>query len=71
MCNYSWLYYIQSTVYKFGKKDQEVDQEMDGKMNDGRILGGEEWQLKVYDREEWKKLMRTVRNHRILRMPME
>jgi hypothetical protein len=38
---------------------------------DGRIVGGEEWQEKVYDREEWKKLLRTARNHRILHMPME
>jgi hypothetical protein len=22
---------------------------------DGRIVGGEEWQEKVYNREEWKK----------------
>jgi len=38
---------------------------------DGSIVGGEEWQEKVYDREEWKKLLRTVRNHRILHMPVE
>jgi len=38
---------------------------------DGSIVGGEEWQEKVYDREEWKKLLRTARNHRILNMPME
>jgi hypothetical protein len=38
---------------------------------DGRTVGGEEWQEKVYNREEWKKLLRTVRNHRILHMPME
>jgi hypothetical protein len=37
---------------------------------DGRIVGGEEWQEKVYNREEWKKLVRTARNHRILHMPM-
>jgi hypothetical protein len=24
---------------------------------DGRMVGGEEWQEKVYDREEWKKLL--------------
>jgi hypothetical protein len=29
---------------------------------DGRIVGGEEWQEKVYNREEWKKLLRTARN---------
>jgi hypothetical protein len=38
---------------------------------DGRIVGGEEWQEKVYDREEWKKLLRTARNCCILHMPME
>jgi hypothetical protein len=38
---------------------------------DGRIVGGEEWQGKVYDREEWTKVLRTARNHRILHMPNE
>jgi hypothetical protein len=38
---------------------------------DGRIVGGEEWEEKVYNREEWKKLLRTARNRRILHMPME
>jgi hypothetical protein len=40
-------------------------------MEDGRMVGGEEWQGKVYDREEWKKLLRTARNRRTLHMPME
>jgi hypothetical protein len=39
-------------------------------MEDGRMVGGEEWQEKVYDREEWKKLLRTARNRHILHMPM-
>ena len=38
---------------------------------DGRMVGGEEWQEKVYDREEWKRLLRTARNHRILYRPMD
>jgi hypothetical protein len=38
---------------------------------DGRIVGGEGWQEKVYSREEWKKLLRMARNRRILPMPME
>jgi hypothetical protein len=38
---------------------------------DGRMVDGEEWQEKVYDREEWKKFLRTARNRRILHMPME
>jgi hypothetical protein len=39
--------------------------------DDGRIVGGVEWQEKVYDREEWNKLLRTAKNRRILHMPME
>jgi hypothetical protein len=35
---------------------------------DGRIVGGEERQEKVYNREEWKKLLRTARNCRIVHM---
>jgi hypothetical protein len=38
---------------------------------DGRIVCGEEWQEKVCNRQEWKKLLRTARNRRILQMPME
>ena len=38
---------------------------------DGRIVDGEGWQEKVRNREEWKKLLRTARNSRILHMPME
>ena len=37
----------------------------------GRIVGVEEWQEKVHNREEWKKLLRTARNRHILHMPME
>jgi hypothetical protein len=28
---------------------------------DGRIVGREEWKEKVYDREEWKKILKTAR----------
>ena len=38
---------------------------------DGRIVGGEGWQGKVYNGEEWQKLLRTAWNRHILRMPME
>jgi len=37
----------------------------------GRIVGGEGWQEKVHNREEWKKLLRTARNCCILHTPME
>jgi len=33
----------------------------DGVREDGRIVGGEGWQGKVHNREEWKKLLRTER----------
>jgi hypothetical protein len=38
---------------------------------DGRIVGGEEWQEKVRNREEWRKLLRTARNRSILHIPKE
>jgi hypothetical protein len=38
---------------------------------EGRIVGGEEWQEKVYNREEWKKLLRMARNRLLLHTPME
>ena len=38
---------------------------------DGRVIGGEGWQEKVHNREEWKKLLRTARKRRILHMPKE
>jgi hypothetical protein len=37
----------------------------------GRIVGGEGRQEKVYNREEWKKLLRTARNRHVLHMAME
>ena len=38
---------------------------------DGRIIGGEGWQEKVNNREEWKKPLRTARIRRIVHMPKE
>ena len=38
---------------------------------DGRIAGGKRWKERVHNREEWKKLLRTARNRRILRVPTE
>jgi hypothetical protein len=39
-------------------------------MKEGR-MGGERCQEKVYNREEWKKLLRMARNRHILHMPVE
>jgi hypothetical protein len=38
---------------------------------DGKIVGGEEWQERVYYRVECKKPLRMARNCCILHMPME
>ena len=38
---------------------------------DGRMVGGKGWKKQVNNGEEWKKLLRTARNCRILRVPME
>jgi hypothetical protein len=38
---------------------------------DGRIVGGNGWKERVYNIEEWKKLLRMARNVCILNMPME
>jgi hypothetical protein len=38
---------------------------------DGRLVGGKGWKERVYNREEWMKLLRTARNRHILHMPME
>jgi hypothetical protein len=37
----------------------------------GKLVGGEEGQEKVYNREEQKKILIMARNPRILHMPME
>jgi hypothetical protein len=37
----------------------------------GRTVGGEGWQEKVCNIDEWKNLLRTARNRHILNMPME
>ena len=37
---------------------------------DGRIVGGEGCQETEHNREEWKKILGTARNHRILYMPI-
>jgi hypothetical protein len=39
--------------------------------DDGRLVGGKGWKERVYNREEWKKLLSTARSCRILHMPIE
>jgi len=38
---------------------------------DGQLVGGKGWKARVYDREEWKKLLRISWNYCILHMPTE
>jgi len=52
-------------------RDRPRNRWQDEVREDERIVGGEWWQEKVHDREEWKKLLRMARNHRILHMQME
>jgi len=39
--------------------------------DDASLVGGEGWKERVYDREEWKTLLRMARNCRILHVPMK
>jgi len=62
------LYMNLGTTRLRGRPRNRWEDEVRG---DGRIVGGERWQEKVHNREEWKKLLRTAKNRRILRVPME
>jgi hypothetical protein len=37
----------------------------------GRLVGGKGWKERVYNREEWKKLLGMARNRCILHIPMD
>jgi hypothetical protein len=52
-------------------KGRQRNRWQDEVREDGRIVGGEEWQEKLYNREGWKKLLITARILHILHMPME
>jgi hypothetical protein len=52
-------------------RDRPRNRWQDEVRENGGIVDGEGWQEKVYNTDEWKKLLRTARNRRILRMPME
>jgi hypothetical protein len=53
------------------RRDRPRNRWQDEMREDGRVVGGEGWQEKVCNREEWKKLLRTARNRHILHMTME
>jgi len=58
---------LRTKILRGGSRNRWQDEVRE----DGRIVGGEGWQEKVHNREEWKKLLRTARNCSILRMAME
>jgi hypothetical protein len=62
------LYMNLGTVILRGRPKNRCQDEV---REDGQIVGAEEWQEKVHNREEWKKLLRMARNRRILHMPKE
>jgi hypothetical protein len=36
-----------------------------------RLVGGKRWMERIYNREEWKELLRGAKNCHTLHMPME
>jgi hypothetical protein len=52
-------------------RDRTRNRWKDKVRENGRMVGGESLQEKVYNREEWKKLLRTAKNCRILHMAVE
>ena len=57
---------LETTKLRGGPRSRWQDEVRE----DGRIAGGEVWQEKVHNKEEWKKLLRTARNRHILHMAM-
>jgi len=64
-------YYIYMNLGRIRLRGRPRNRWQDEVREERRIVGGEGWQEKVHNREDWKKLLRTARNHRILHMPME
>jgi len=58
---------LETTRLRGRPRNREQDEVRD----DRRLVGGKGWKERVYNREEWKKLLRTARNHHILHIPME
>jgi hypothetical protein len=65
----------KSVVYmnlkRTGLRDRPRNRWQDEVRENGRIVGREEWQEKVDNIEEWKKLLITAKSRRILHMSME
>jgi len=58
---------LETTRLRGGPRNRWQDEVRE----DGRLVGEKGWKERVYNREEWKKLLRTARHRHILHMPME
>jgi len=58
---------LETTRLRGGPRNRWQDEVRE----DGRIVVRKGWKERVYNREEWKRLLRTAREHRILHMSME
>jgi hypothetical protein len=58
---------LETTRLRGGPRNRWQDEVRE----DVRIVGGEGWQEKLHNREEWKKLLRKARNRHILHKPKE
>jgi hypothetical protein len=52
-------------------RDRPRNRWQDEVKKDGRLVGGKGWKERVYNRKEWKKILRTARNHSILHVAAE
>ena len=52
-------------------RDRPRNRWQDEMREDGRLVGGKGWKERVYNREEWRRLLKTARSRRILHLPME
>ena len=62
------LYMNMETIRLSGRPRNRWQDEV---REDGRLVGGKGWKERVYNIEEWKKLLWTARNCCIQQMPMQ
>jgi hypothetical protein len=62
------LYMNLETTRLSGRPRNRWQEEVE---EDGRLVGGNGWKERVYNRDEWNKLLRTAMNHHIPHIPME
>jgi hypothetical protein len=58
---------LEATKLRSRPKNRWQDEMREG----GRLVGGKGWKERIYNREEWKKILRSARNRRILHMPTD